>query len=198
MRTVLIGIAVCVFAVSALVSQIKTTPSKNKTAVWSNTVVLNDDWLGIYKDKKWSELSTDSRTRITDHREAVTKFATSFALEEDCNGLILLLHSRTEWPLPQGQYWWLDLRLSPTKETEMETFDREIKSFNEHGRVPYVHIDNPWFNWSIEHYSSPGTFGTDGNIAEQSNESAESAAHSVCLFVKHDGAILGGTGVPKH
>jgi hypothetical protein len=135
--------------------------------------------------------------RLSDQNEAVTKLATSFALDDDCTGLTLLLHSRTGWPLPQGRYWWLGLRLGPTKETEMQTTDREIKSFNEHGGVTYAHVDRPWFNWSIEHYTSPGTLGTHDSFAEQSNESAESAARSVCLFVKHGGAILGGTGAPK-
>lgn len=195
MRTQLIALALCVLLDSGFLPQTKSTPKK-AAIPWSATILLNDDWLGIYKDKKWSELSPETRARITDHQEAATQFGTAFALDEECKGLILLFHSRAGLGLSPGRYWWLALHLGPTKETALEEADREVKTFNEQGRVPYVHIDNPWFNWAIEHYLSPGYLGeTDEFHAEDSDPSPESAAHRVCLFVKSGGAVFGGSAI---
>jgi len=189
-RGILIGIIVGAVMVGTLVSQTKSASRGNqKAAEWSTKVVLNDDWLGIYSDT--TDLSPDTRARLTDHLEAATKFATAFALDRSCMGLTLLLDSRTGGPLPSGRYWWVDFRLGPTKETSLETTTRELQGLAAHGpNQPYVHIDNPWFNWSIEHHPSGAN---EGYLGEDSDMSSESAAHSVCMFVKSGGAVLGGS-----
>ena len=187
--------------VGTLCSQTKSTSGPTQLAAqWSSTILLNDDWFGLFKDKKFSDLAPDTRARITDHREAATKLATAFALDRTCEGLTLLLDSRTGSPLPRGRYWSLSFSLGPAKETMLETTDREIKSINEHGSIPYVHSDNPWFNWSIEHYASPGgTLGADdGSLAEDSDMSPDTAAHRVCMFVKSGGSVFGGSGAETH
>jgi|ERR1017187_5847458 hypothetical protein len=201
MRVLLVGITVCGLAISALLSQTKTTPSKARTATpWSTTVVLDDDLTGGHKDSKPSELAPDIRTQLSDNREAGTKFANAFALDHSCRGLKLLLDSRVDWPLPDGKYWLVNVRLGP-KETLQESAIRVMRELSkaqaEHGPLPpsYVHIDNAWFNWTIDHFTSPGSSGSkDEFFGEGSDMSPESAAHRVCLFVKSDGAVFGGSG----
>lgn len=190
MKALLTGIVAGAVMVGTLVSQTKPASTGNqKAAEWSTKVVLNDDWLGIYSD---TDLSPDTRARLTDHLEAATKFATAFALDRSCMGLTLLLDSRTGGPLPSGRYWWVDFRLGPTKETSLETTTRELQGLAAHGpNQPYVHIDHPWFNWSIEHHPSGAN---EGYLGEDSDMSSESAAHSVCIFVKSGGAVPGGSG----
>jgi hypothetical protein len=197
MRPLLVGLAISVVTTGLAFAQTKppSATTKATTAQWGTKILLNDDWLGIYKDKEWSELSPDTRARIIDHREAATKFGTAFALERSCQGLTLLFQSRAGSQLSPGRYWWLNLNLGTTKETTLEKTDREVKTFNEQGRVPYVHIDNPWFNWSIEHYTSPRALGErDEFEAEDSDPSPEGAARRVCLLVKSGGAVFGATG----
>jgi len=192
MKALPIAIIVGAVMVGTLASQTKSASlGSQKTPQWSTTILLNDDGLGFYKDKKLLS------PRLDDHREAATKFATAFALDRSCKGLTLLLDSRAGFPPPHGQYWLVGFHLGSTKETWQESNDRAIDSFNKHGPQPYVHSDNPWFNWSIEHYSSPDTLGAnDGSLAEDSDMSPESAAHRVCMFVKSGGAVFGGSGVP--
>lgn len=195
-RALLIGIVLGAVMVGTLASQTKSaSPGDQNGAQWSATILLNDDFVGLYKDKKFSELPSDDREKLNDYREAGTKFATAFALDRACKGLTLLLDSKTGWPYPGGQYWWIDFRLGP-KETLKESTTRVLQSLAAHRpeSLAYIHSDNPWFNWAISQYSSPGTVG-GANLGEDSDISLETAAHKICTFVKSGGAVSGGTGV---